>query len=102
MLIALLGGGIAYAVVARAYSPNTAIACGAIYVGFGLLSAFSHTLIGTRSVHQILTGIYVRMLLALGITVALAAFFKPAFEPFLLNAVIAIILMQALYIIFSL
>ncbi|MCS6895562.1 MAG: hypothetical protein NZZ60_05365 [Bacteroidia bacterium] len=100
-LIAIVGGGLAYAIVKNAYPPKTALACAAVYAGLGVIHAVSF-FIGTRSVQQILVGIYIRMLFALGLTLALAVFFKPAFEPFLLNAVIAIILMQILHIIFSL
>ncbi|MCS7153669.1 MAG: hypothetical protein NZ989_06965 [Bacteroidia bacterium] len=95
-------GGIAYAVALRKSTPPTALACAIVWIGMGALSALAFRLGRKSSLRGILYASLVKVWGTLILVGAVAFLLKPNFEPFLLCSILAILLIQGAYVLFSL
>lgn len=96
-----MGGGLAYLTL-TGYSRDTALAGSLIWVGLGIINLVAFRLIQRGEVRLILYATMIKLLLALILIGAVALALQPALRPTLLNAVLAILVMQGLHMVLSL
>ncbi|MCX8112806.1 MAG: hypothetical protein N3E49_06395 [Bacteroidia bacterium] len=102
LLIAIVFGGVSYELVRNKSTPDTALACGIIWVALGIAGAISLWMVQTGSIRKVIYATFLKVGLSFLLIAGIALWLRPTFEPFLLCAVLAVVGIQVAHVLFSL